>query len=138
MLFFNLSANRYGLGGLNEPLFIIMGQGAAKLWPVKVGVLKKISNCERKSQTCIMKYSLEPKMSDFFQPTKWYQNHSSEKWSRSRIFKIWVLRLPFPGKPAFPIWPKQWNCQIRKRVKLKILLSLLCETMTYLHSMRSS
>ena len=31
MLFFKLSANRYGFGLSNEPLFIIIAQGAAKL-----------------------------------------------------------------------------------------------------------
>ena len=36
------SANRYDLGLSNEPLFIIIGQGAAKLWPVKVGGLRKL------------------------------------------------------------------------------------------------
>ena len=36
------SANRYDLGLSNEPLFIIMGQGAAKLLPFKVGGQKKI------------------------------------------------------------------------------------------------
>ena len=41
MQFFKLSANRYAFGLLNEPLFIIVGQGAAKVWPVKVGGLKK-------------------------------------------------------------------------------------------------
>ena len=41
MLFFKSSANRYGLGLSNELLFIIIGQGAAKLWPVKVGDLKR-------------------------------------------------------------------------------------------------
>ena len=39
---FKLGANRYGLGLSNEPLFIIIAQGVAKLWPVKVGSLKKI------------------------------------------------------------------------------------------------
>ena len=37
MLFFKYSANRYGLGLSNEPLFIIIAQGAAKLRHVKVG-----------------------------------------------------------------------------------------------------
>ena len=31
ILFFKLSANRYDLGLLNEPLFIIIAQGATKL-----------------------------------------------------------------------------------------------------------
>ena len=44
MLFFKLSANRYDLGLSNEPLFIIIAQGAAKLWPIKVGDLKKIQD----------------------------------------------------------------------------------------------
>ena len=42
MLFFKLSANRYDLGLSNEPLFIIIAQGAAKPWPVKVGSQRQI------------------------------------------------------------------------------------------------
>ena len=42
LLFFNGSANRYDLGLSNEPVFIIIGQGATKLWPFKVGSQKKI------------------------------------------------------------------------------------------------
>ena len=41
-LFFKLSTYRYDLGLSNELLIIIIAQGAAKLWPVKVGGLKKI------------------------------------------------------------------------------------------------
>ena len=37
-----LSTNRYVLGLSNEILFIIIAQGAAKLWRVKVGGPKKI------------------------------------------------------------------------------------------------
>ena len=40
MLFYNLKANRYDLRLSNELLFIIIAQGAAKLWLVKVGGLK--------------------------------------------------------------------------------------------------
>ena len=39
---FQFRANRYDLGLSNEPLFSIIGQGDAKLWPVKVGGLKKL------------------------------------------------------------------------------------------------
>ena len=39
---FQQIANRYDLGLSNEPLFIIIGQGAAKLRPFKVGSSKKI------------------------------------------------------------------------------------------------
>ena len=41
MLFLKLSAYRYGFELSNEPLFIIIAQEAAKLWPIKVGDLKK-------------------------------------------------------------------------------------------------
>ena len=41
MLFLKLSANIYGLGLSNELLFIIIAQGAAKMWPVKAGDPKK-------------------------------------------------------------------------------------------------
>ena len=40
-LFFKLCANRYGLGLSNEPLFIIIAKGAAKLRPLKFGDPKK-------------------------------------------------------------------------------------------------
>ena len=42
--FFKLGANIYGLGLSNEPLFINIAQGAAKLWPVKVVGPKKIQS----------------------------------------------------------------------------------------------
>ena len=42
MLFYKLSANRYGLGLSNELLFIIIDQGTAKLLPVKVGGPRKL------------------------------------------------------------------------------------------------
>ena len=42
MLFFKLNKNRYGIGLSNEQLLINIAQGAAKLWPVKVGGPKKI------------------------------------------------------------------------------------------------
>ena len=42
MLFFKLSANRYALGLSKQPLFIIIAQRVAKLWPVNVGGLKRI------------------------------------------------------------------------------------------------
>ena len=37
MLIFKYCAKRYGLGLSNELLFIIIAQGAAKLWPINVG-----------------------------------------------------------------------------------------------------
>ena len=37
MLSFKLRVNRYDLAISNEILFIVIAQGAAKLWPVKVG-----------------------------------------------------------------------------------------------------
>ena len=42
ILYFKMSADRYDLGLSNELLFIIIGQGAAKLWPFQVGSPKKI------------------------------------------------------------------------------------------------
>ena len=45
MLFLELSVNRYSLGLSNELLFIIIAQGAAKLWPVKVGGQKNCLTC---------------------------------------------------------------------------------------------
>ena len=42
LLFFKLYAYRYELGLSNELLFIILAQGAAKLWPVKVGGWREI------------------------------------------------------------------------------------------------
>ena len=41
ILIFKLNTNRYGIGLPNEQFFIIIAQEAAKLWPVKVGGLKK-------------------------------------------------------------------------------------------------
>ena len=41
-LFFNSNGNRYGLGLSNELLFIIIAQGATKIWPFKARDLKKI------------------------------------------------------------------------------------------------
>ena len=40
---FQYCASRHDLGLSNESLFIIIGQGAAKLWPFKVGSQKKDS-----------------------------------------------------------------------------------------------
>ena len=40
--FFDWSANGYCLGLSNKPIFIIIAHRAAKLWPIKVGDLKKI------------------------------------------------------------------------------------------------
>ena len=39
---FKISVNRYGIGLSNELLFVIIAQGATKLWPVKVGGQIKI------------------------------------------------------------------------------------------------
>ena len=56
------------------------------------------------------------------------QNHRSEKWKRSRIFKFWVLRLTFPGKSVFTIWPNQWKlnlefyCHYSEKQRLTLVL----------------
>ena len=42
MLFFKYCAKRYGLELSKELLCIVMGQGAAKLWCIKVGVPRKL------------------------------------------------------------------------------------------------
>ena len=42
MPLFKLRSNRYDLGLSNDLLFIIIAQEGARLWPVKVGGLKKI------------------------------------------------------------------------------------------------
>ena len=42
MHFFKLSASRYVLRISNELLFIIIAEGAAKLYPVKYGSLKRL------------------------------------------------------------------------------------------------
>ena len=42
MLFLKINTNKYGIGLSNVLLFINIGQGAAKLWHVKVGGPKKI------------------------------------------------------------------------------------------------
>ena len=42
LVFSKLSANRYGLGLSNGLLFINKAQESAKLYPVKVGGLKKL------------------------------------------------------------------------------------------------
>ena len=53
MLLCKYCAKRYGLGLSNEQFFIIIALGAAKLWPVKFGVLKN-TNFGCKSWTYII------------------------------------------------------------------------------------
>ena len=44
MLLLKISVSRYGIGLSNEPLFVIIAQGAAKVWHVKVGGPKRFDH----------------------------------------------------------------------------------------------
>ena len=52
---FQKNVDRYDLGLSNEPLFIIIGQGAAKLWPFKFGSPKKIRPWTKSTSISISK-----------------------------------------------------------------------------------
>ena len=80
MLFFKLRTDRYGLGLSNEPLFIIIAQGAAKLWPIKVGDLKKIKDLTPD-------HTRGARVADFFQTSNFDRSqfcnplsYDDEKW----------------------------------------------------------
>ena len=67
---FELIANRYGFGLLNELLFIIIPQEAAKLWSIKDGGLKKLP-CV--SPFYLVKRSLIFPTQEFFSDLKLWQ-----------------------------------------------------------------
>ena len=87
MLFFKSSVNRYGLGLSNELLFVIVTQGAAKLWPVKVGSPKRIMLCSP------LECGLESSPGFFFDLQVWQVSHASH-WAM--MIKSGSLESPKP------------------------------------------
>ena len=69
MLFLKYCAKRYGSGLSKELLYIIIVQGAAKVWPVNVGGPKKVDLPRYDSSQAIylIKLALNPKCQTFLQ-----------------------------------------------------------------------